>query len=358
MTKINGFLMHKDSTVAEIRDNNVIIVNDALLPLYLQRGGALENWLANRAIDRHRPHSRLLKRMLRLTGASDEEVALRVNAATITDNWWIKGLDQENLTYDKVRFSVNYFDNLALIGDPDSIARANRQEILSSRSPELTNTGSFEKCWKLEGGNWWLYKLSDEGQSFSELFICEVGSAMSFDMVCYEKWERGTKSIDFTKNAAYDFEPAFGLVSDDVDYLKNYEAISRLKPSFCGAYLDLLASDALFFNFDRHTHNYGFLRDANTGEFLRMAPNFDNNLALIANGYPTEKSLKRKNDLFINDFFDLLSQTGVSYEMPRLTEIMLERAFASIDTVVDEDIIKKFVCNGYERLITKLPVRG
>ena len=53
---------------------------------------------------------------------------------------------------------MNYFDNLALKGDPDSIERINHPEILTSRSPELTNIGSFEKCWKLENQEWWLYK--------------------------------------------------------------------------------------------------------------------------------------------------------------------------------------------------------
>ena len=50
-------------------------------------------------------------------------------------------------------------------------------------------------------------------------------------------------------------------------------------------YLDILFMDALCFNMDRHTKNYGILRDRDTGKVLRMAPNFDNNIALISRGY-------------------------------------------------------------------------
>jgi len=37
-----------------------------------------------------------------------------------------------------------------------------------------------------------------------------------------------------------------------------------------------------------------------------MAPNFDNNIALISRGYPS--ALEQKNDLFIHDFNVVLCQ--------------------------------------------------
>ena len=221
--------MHKDTVVADIKNNELEIINQGLLPLYLKRNGSLETWIASRAIDAHRPHSRLIKRILRLSAADDCEVALKVNAATITDNWWIKQTAEESLKYKDVRFSVNYFDNLALKGDPDSIERINHPEILTSRSPELTNIGSFEKCWKLENQEWWLYKLSNAFQTFSELFIFEMGSMLGFDMAYFEPWESGTKTLDFTENAKYDFEPAFSLVGEEVDYFDHPNTIGFVR---------------------------------------------------------------------------------------------------------------------------------
>ena len=37
---------------------------------------------------------------------------------------------------------------------------------------------------------------------------------------------------------------------------------------------------------DRHTENFGLLRDNDGGEIIKPAPNFDNNIALISRGIP------------------------------------------------------------------------
>ena len=42
----------------------------------------------------------------------------------------------------------------------------------------------------------------------------------------------------------------------------------------------MLALDAIIGNTDRHTGNFGFLRDANTGKYLGMAPLYDFDWAL------------------------------------------------------------------------------
>ena len=102
-----------------------------------------------RAIDCHRANSRLLKKALRLAEKDDISTVISVNAVTITDCYWIKPLDSE-LQYADVRFDNDYFSNLALTGSYDSFNKAANSNI--SRTPELTNIGSFEKCWKLKNG--------------------------------------------------------------------------------------------------------------------------------------------------------------------------------------------------------------
>lgn len=46
----------------------------------------------------------------------------------------------------------------------------------------------------------------------------------------------------------------------------------------------MILTDAIFGNGDRHAGNFGYLRDANTGEYLSMAPLFDFDHALDATG--------------------------------------------------------------------------
>ena len=55
----------------------------------------------------------------------------------------------------------DYFSNLTLRGNYDSFNRAANRK--TSKTPELTNTGSFEKCWKLKNGEWWMHKWLDIG---------------------------------------------------------------------------------------------------------------------------------------------------------------------------------------------------
>lgn len=51
------------------------------------------------------------------------EVALEVNGATLTDNYWFCPLGSDK-TYDDVKFLYNYFDTVALAGDPDGFRRS------------------------------------------------------------------------------------------------------------------------------------------------------------------------------------------------------------------------------------------
>ena len=49
--------MSKDVAVAKWQDNNLEVLNETLLPLYLKNTGKVEKWLETRAIDCHRANS-------------------------------------------------------------------------------------------------------------------------------------------------------------------------------------------------------------------------------------------------------------------------------------------------------------
>lgn len=108
--------------------------------------------------------------------------------------------------------------------------------------------------------------------------------------------------------------------------------------------------DALVFNVDRHTQNYGLLRSRETGEILSMAPNFDNNMALISRGYASDLS-KIANPL-IGQFQELLREKNIQYSVPKLTQETLEHIVNEImpDAEICRDYIVRFVWQNYERL--------
>ena len=159
-------ILSLDSPVAKWERGCLTVINEQLLPLFLKRVANADMWLETRAIDSHRANSRLLKKALRLTERDDVSTVLHVNGATITDNYWIKPLDSD-LTYEQIRFDNDYFSRLALKGTYDSFNRAANSK--HSKTPELTNIGSFEKCWKLIDGKWWMYKSANHSEQFTEL---------------------------------------------------------------------------------------------------------------------------------------------------------------------------------------------
>ena len=107
------YIMSKDIAVVKWQDDNLKIINKDLLPLYFRYSHDVWKWIKIRAIDSKRPNSRLLKKALRMTAKDDISTVLTVNAATITDNYWIKPINSD-LTYADVKFDNDHCSNLSL----------------------------------------------------------------------------------------------------------------------------------------------------------------------------------------------------------------------------------------------------
>jgi len=240
------------------------------------------------------------------------------------------------------------FDKLALYGDPDSFNNE------YSPTPELTNTGSFEKCWRLDNGEWWIYKQGNDRELFSELFIYELGKALGFNMAHYEKDREFIKSRDFTDGAAVNFEPAVGIVGEEEDYAVNFEALRNLSENCANDYIRMIYLDTLCFNMDRHTKNYGVIRDTDSGAVLGLAPNFDNNIALISRSYP--QNVKRENDKLIQLFSEFLEQSQKALDcfeelnIPNVDRELIEICMNRVPIDVEREIICEYILNGQEQI--------
>ena len=165
--------------------------------------------------------------------------------------------------------------------------------------------------------------------------------------------ENGTvKSPDFTDGASVNYEPAHGIVGDDEDYMLNLAAFRELSPILAKQYLEIIYLDTICFNMDRHTRNYGILRDVETGAILGMAPNFDNNIALFSRGIP--KGIARENDRLIFLYCDLLRTDKQAFEqaktLPVPTADMIKLCTQGITLPVDIEILTAFIMNGSKHI--------
>lgn len=220
----------------------------------------------------------------------------------------------------------------------------------------LQTFGSFEKCWKLDRNKWWLYKKGNENEIFSELFIYKLGKELGFNMAHYEYENGYIKTLNFTDENT-NFEPISSII-DSEDYSKNFEALKQIGRELAKDYLKIIYLDSICFNMDRHTKNYGVLRDRKTGEILGLAPNFDNNIALISNGYP--KDLTRKADGLLKFFFEFLEKTPEAIyvfkkiDIPEITKEMIDKCINEIPIEVEKEKIVEFILNGQKQIKEKI----
>jgi len=343
MLNITGEILSEDTVIAKVKDGEMTEYNEQLVPLYLKRTKNVEGWLSSRAIDTHRINSRLLKKALRLRTADDAQTVLAVNAATVTDRYWFRP-EGSTVCYEDIRFKENYFDSLALRGDPNGFSHK------PSRTPELTNTGSYEKCWRLIDGSWWMYKSGTQNEYFSELFICKLGEKLGLDMAHYEMDNGYIRTRNFTDGTGLNFEPISSLMGENEDYSACFDAISTISSQLAEQYLKIVWMDTVCYNMDRHTENFGFLRDVKSGEIVSMAPNYDNNIALISRGYPDDVS--RKSDGLIRFFREFLAENETArqmyrdMELPVITEEHIRECMDEIPAEADREYIQPFILNG------------
>ena len=346
MQNLSGTLMSGNRAIATVKNGCITDADDNLLPLYLKRTKNMEGWLASRAIDSHRTNSRLLKKALRLRTADDAQTALAVNAATVTDRYWFRPEGSTD-TYEDIRFNENYFAEVALRGDPDSFSQA------PSRTPELTNIGSFEKCWKLINNEWWMLKKGDEDQIFSELFSSRLAAKLGIPTAIYEYDNGNVRTKNFASN--YNFEPMYALCDDEEDYEIVFDILKGLGEEIAKSYLLLLFFDCIVYNVDRHNNNYGVLRDKDNGVIVSLAPNFDDNLSLLA--YNKILDQNPKTDPLIKMFVDFLKKRPDALELfktaevNRITKEDVTSIFKGIPIQRDETKITNFVLPRYEYLM-------
>lgn len=209
-----GYLMHKDNMVAQIKNTELIkVLNKDLLPVMMinENLGSFEGWLETRVIDTNRRNARQIRRRLSVRSEVPKEIVIKARAISITDSYWLKW-DNEEITYNEVRSRLSDgLNTIALYGNADKI-NFNDLDI----TPELTNIGSFKKCWKLIDGAWYMIKKGSYKENFAEVLISNIAIYLGFNAVKYEAIDDGklVKCKYFTNAGEVDFEPMFSFVRD------------------------------------------------------------------------------------------------------------------------------------------------
>ena len=346
-----GYVMSGDRVVASIENDIVTVLDKQRCPYFLMNISNIEMWLEDRAFDTTRGHSRSLRRVSNLTAKTDAEIALRFYGATITDNYWIKTEENGDFTYEDVRFETDQLFLLALSGAASDL----NHKPEDIKSPQFTVSGCLEKGWKLEGDEWFLYKRANAFEQFNELFTSNVSKALGIETVKYIATSTGVKSANFAYG--FNFEDMMGIVqknSADYDFVY-HKILDVFGPKAALDYIKLLYADAICCNQDRHSKNFGILRDIETGAFVSLAPNYDFNQSLFGDNVDVNTKIHAHEDYLISDLCNLMRSEKIECPLPQLTETELRKATQGLEFYPFYEDAIRFVLERQQLIFDLLP---
>ena len=303
-------LWRTNKLVAILQDDQVVECSDDA-PILIKKGKVRE-WKAIRVQDLNRPNSRALRRLLGLSTSNAQDVSPLIYYQSLSDSFWLKRED-ESVQWSDIQFTDDRFFTITLTGK----GHMSNPEIFNRKeSPEHSNTGSFEKGWKLKDGKWQLWKAGSNEAVWSEVFYSNLANII-FPNSSVVYWEDSSFSVCsnfINREKGESLEPYFSFCDDHSD---SELALTVLPDCVHEDYRNMLFLDALMYNWDRHELNFGVITRPGTAE-VKLQPYFDFNLALF-NG--AEPGSTRFEDPVIKMY------KKVKTEIPELNEKMVERAY-------------------------------
>jgi hypothetical protein len=293
-------LKHKNYDVVEIEINenthtfiNITDVYDEKrLPVKVHNrditNGILHinRWLLNRGIPASREN--IHNALERLQIKDTNQLSLLSYGLNLTDHYWIcpaaKGVDWHEINFFENDFESDVGDILF-----ENIDKNNANLL----SPDSSLNGSLKKRWKISTGKRYLLKGGSgdiRQEPFNECIASTIMERLGIDHVPYKLvFNKGKyySSCECMVTPDTEFLTAHYVYNyfEDNAALNKYErfinACERMGIKNVKDDLDkMIGIDYIIANIDRHHGNFGIIRDADTLEWLKIAPIFDSGRSL------------------------------------------------------------------------------
>lgn len=294
-------LMHKNISVAllDLDESTGFIqkIDELYEEKHLPYGVKVEKRIVDRAalndwwVDRSIPASRsgIVRALEVLNLSSTRMLLLRCFGLSLSDQYWIKPFGSD-LQWSKINFFENGFSED--IGDV-LLGKTDRNGHFDFSSPDNTSDGCLKKRWKIIDGKRCLVKGGsnlERQQPFNEVIAAEIMKRLNIPHVPY--------ILIWDKNEPYSVCEDF--VTADTELVSAWRIMQTQKKSnntsvyqhFLNCCKDsgitdvessldkMIVLDFIIANEDRHLNNFGFLRNAETLEWLGFAPIFDSGSSL------------------------------------------------------------------------------
>lgn len=318
-------LMHRDEPVCAISIDTVsgaILraskpVNPELLPLGGRIDSAmLKKWWQRRAVPVGQGK---IQRILEQMGiATPQEYLVKNLGLSLTDHYWIKPLDME-LGWEDINLFTNDFRDP--VGDmqfglfPEAV-----QDLPANAfSPSSSTQGDLTKKWMIADGKRYLVKGnhgSNSQESLNEIVATLLHQKQGrVPYVSYSTMRLGDNQQiycvceSFTSDEV-ELIPAIDIVESKKkdNAMSMYEhfihvcAMHGMDEGTVRTFLEYqILADFVLTNTDRHLNNFGILRNANTLEFIGMAPIFDSGNSMFWQN-PRLPEYSDLTDIAVNSF--------------------------------------------------------
>ena len=307
-------LMHKRTQVASIELDDATgfiqkigeIYAPEHLPvgIHVRHGVAdrteLNQWLTDRSIPASRSGIREALEILEI--ANTKLLLLRCYGLSLSDQYWIKP-DGSDLTWE----DVNFFDNSFSDDIGDVLFGAPKKDnALNFSSPDNTSDGFLKKRWKIIDGKRCLIKGGSNPfrqQPFNEVIATKIMERLDIPHVPY--------TLVWNKEAPYSVCEDF--VDENTELIPAWRVMMTQKKNnstsvyqhfvnCCGAlgvadvvpFLDrMITLDYIIANEDRHFNNFGLIRNAETLEWIGMAPIYDSGSSLGYDKLPGQMKFEK-----------------------------------------------------------------
>ncbi len=294
-------LMHKRVPVAEIELDDVSGFIQKIGAVYapehlpvsvtirqgrVDRAG-LNDWWTERSIPASRSGVREALETLEITNT--KMLLVRCLGLSLSDQYWILP-DGANLQWEQ----INFFDNPFSDDIGDVLFGADRKaNALDFSSPDSTSDGNLKKRWKIIDGKRCLIKGGSNPfrqQPFNEVIATGIMERLGIPHVPY--------TLTWNKEAPYSVCQDF--ITGDTELVPAWRIIqTQKKRNEVSAYQHfvncaeglgipdvvpflnrMIVLDYIIANEDRHLNNFGAVRNAETLEWLGMAPIYDSGSSL------------------------------------------------------------------------------
>lgn len=294
-------LYNKNVKVADISEEGYSfqVIEPDLLPFWLRGRRSAEKFLTNRLQDIDRKYAKDIERLIGSTAI--DRMIEKTALSSLNDTFWLKkdasdvSWEDVNLYDSKNAFNA-YFFKAALSGlsEDDYLEYIQTEGLSPLITPELTTGGSYAKAWyRDEEYGLCLLKHGkrqyNNREVISEVLASEVSRQLCDKSVPYHLKKLGDEvycaSEIFTdENHSFlsfgeytDYKGIYQKsIESNIDYIKR--VVSQVDDDH--KVDEMLITDALIFNRDRHYGNFGFLYNPDTMEIESFSPIFDFNQSL------------------------------------------------------------------------------